>query len=151
MIDQRRGPGVVYIYVHPKPYSKLLSSSYEFSARPHLPSQLLNPIPISTVKMPFAKLDSEPYTQIQLWAIEHPDDHGKVYLCNNQKLKDAQGRPVALDNCLSSIPDESNRDKFQVVREKDGWLAADDGRYIQFLLCHTMKESKQGSNERRKC
>ena len=72
-----------------------------------------------------------------LWSVPHPEEgHGeKEYLCSDNKRRDSTGAWIKPDNC-DIRRNKEKAAKFQIVRRKDGWLAADDDAYIRFYVCN---------------
>ncbi|KAM0710645.1 hypothetical protein Q7P35_001383 [Cladosporium inversicolor] len=82
--------------------------------------------------MPLYYLDSGTARSIRLNAASTTKEPGKSYLSSDSNARDTEGnRNLADASCFfRNEADDSNR--FQIVRNKDGLLAAAPGEYIVF-------------------
>lgn len=87
---------------------------------------------IQFVIMPLYYLDSGTARSIRLNAASTTKEPGKSYLSSDSNARDTEGnRNLADASCFfRNEADDSNR--FQIVRNKDGLLAAAPGEYIVF-------------------
>ena len=83
--------------------------------------------------MPLWSLNPSPVS-VPLYAVPNKDGD-KIYLCSKNHYRDAKGNIIRDDLECRFKAESPDSDRFQIVREKDGWLASDHSGYVTFHVC----------------